>query len=635
MIGISNQLGGDVVGNISISSSSLDSLISFYQTEEIRKFTGSFPDSAVYTVRVTGEERVSYLFRDYFVFTLPDSSDCFDFAEDLNDIPGIIGASVHTGINREYLPDDSEFGYHISSAGLPNGMVNIQSAWDLQRVSDQLITVIDSGIDYNHPDMRNIVSGEYGYIEDDIVPEHGTGVAGLIAAIWNNDGYGTAGMCQASLWNKKISTSDNPGDFTAKLHDIMENNPSVAVANFSGSFDSSAQSSRIGCAEYYNSNRILVTAAGTNGTGGVVIPARYASTIAVSGVNQDGEIAFDRVGSEIDFTAPGWDVLSTTTVNDASGDQWHCKDFRGTSFSSPIVAGAAAFLLSYNPDLYNDDVYNLLAMSASYDGLNPLGYSNSNAFGHGIIQVGAALDSLVQNALVSSTETGYSRSTHTNMGVSSVFFLPGPGHYEGERFEIHHYELEKDITFPTAFTQTPHVWGRGVSTTGWKSNPSLWPHTVDQKRHCEVKDGSASQTGCTLVSYVYKFIDADQPNRVLWYPTDLNNMQWGYAALGRDGITPVPGSSTNAPSLSVFPNPFNARANLSLHVPQASESEVSIYDIRGMKVVTIFSGHVEEGKQDFIWNGQDKNGQNCSSAIYHIKAKIGERTISKSFALVR
>jgi subtilisin family serine protease len=95
------------------------------------------------------------------------------------------------------------------TGGTINADINAPEAWDIITDSNIIVAVIDSGVDYTHPDlaanMWTDANGRHGYdfVNNDNYPMddygHGTHVAGIIGAVGNN-GIGVTGVC----WNVKI-----------------------------------------------------------------------------------------------------------------------------------------------------------------------------------------------------------------------------------------------------------------------------------------------------------------------------------------------------------------------------------------------------------------------------------------------
>ena len=96
----------------------------------------------------------------------------------------------------------------------------------------------------------------------------------------------------------------------------------------------------------------------------------------------------------------------------------------------------------------------------------------------------------------------------------------------------------------------------------------------------------------------------------------------------------------NTPSItklhSNYPNPFNPSTTISFSVPQTSPFvTLKIFNIKGQKVKTLYSGIAEEGKHTVTWNGEDENYNPVSSGIYFYKLKTGKQELSRKMLLMK
>ncbi len=75
---------------------------------------------------------------------------------------------------------------------------------------------------------------------------------------------------------------------------------------------------------------------------------------------------------------------------------------------------------------------------------------------------------------------------------------------------------------------------------------------------------------------------------------------------------------------SNYPNPFNPNTDISFALPVATTGELVIYNMKGQKIKTLFTGEIEaEQIYNFTWNGTDDNGQDVTSGIYFYQLKSG------------
>jgi len=249
--------------------------------------------------------------------------------------------------------------------------------------SEVTIAVIDSGIDLNHPDLKeNIVQG-HNFVdklkpnkpEDDL--GHGTHCAGIAAADVNNS-IGIAGVSGSSKI-MPIKVLDDRGE--AFLDDIAEgiiwaSNNDADVISMSLGIDISIYDDldindlkplEDACNLAWENDAVLVAAAGNSGKdASTTYPASYENVISVAACCQDtGKPWFSNYGkNSVDYIAPGVQIYSTmptyhVTMNDEGFKQNY--DFgSGTSASCPHVAGVVALVKSKKPSLTNQQIRDLL-----------------------------------------------------------------------------------------------------------------------------------------------------------------------------------------------------------------------------------------------------------------------------------
>lgn len=79
-------------------------------------------------------------------------------------------------------------------------------------------------------------------------------------------------------------------------------------------------------------------------------------------------------------------------------------------------------------------------------------------------------------------------------------------------------------------------------------------------------------------------------------------------------------------SISNFPNPFNPSTTIEFSIQNASEIDISIFNIKGQKVKTIANNQYEKGNHSTIWNGNDESGKPVSSGVYLYKLNVNGKT---------
>lgn len=273
-------------------------------------------------------------------------------------------------------------------------LVNAPEVWARGYTGQGIVVaVIDSGVDYTHPDLddniwsnvneiadNGIDDDRNGYIDDvrgwdfvdrDYTPldldAHGTHVAGTIAAERNE--FGVTGIAyNARIMPVRVLDAQGFGtssDIAAGIRYAVDNGADVLNLSLGGSY-----ASDIALAIEYavQRNTVVIMAAGNEAASQPSYPAGLANEwgIAVGAVDQNLQLATfsNRAGTlPLNFVvAPGMSVYSTTP-----GNTYRSLD--GTSMAAPHVAGVAALMLSANPNLTAAQVTDLLTETANPNGI--------------------------------------------------------------------------------------------------------------------------------------------------------------------------------------------------------------------------------------------------------------------------
>ncbi len=258
--------------------------------------------------------------------------------------------------------------------------------------------IIDTGIEYNHPDLKENYKGGYNAITQTNDPlddnGHGSHVAG-IAAAKDND-FGVVGVApEMDIYAVKALDLNGSGSYSniiASIQWAIDNGMHLINMSFGGTSYSKALEDI--CNAAYNSGMLLVAAAGNQGGDGsedkVTYPARFDSVMAVAATDQnDQRASFSSAGPEVEVSAPGVSIPSTVpTSNVKYSDPSGYKSLSGTSMASPHAFGTAAVVKKSNANLTNADVRKILA-DTSVD----LGTPGRDVFyGSGRIDAKAAMD---------------------------------------------------------------------------------------------------------------------------------------------------------------------------------------------------------------------------------------------------
>lgn len=315
--------------------------------------------------------------------------------------PLVLYAEPDYRVQLLLTPNDPQFGslWGLSNTGQTGGTagadISAPAAWETTTGSNLVVAVIDTGVDYTHPDLAANVwvnAGEVagngvdddhnGYVDDvhgyDFVNRdgnplddhnHGTHVAGTIGAVGNN-GIGVAGV----NWNIKIMAlkfldaggGGNLSDAIAAINYAVANGATISNNSwgFNGGF---SQPLYDAIRSAQSAGHLFVAAAGNGNAFGIgqdndqtaFYPASFDlnNIIAVAATDpNDNRAIFSNYGAtSVDLAAPGVDILSTTRNNTYS-------TFSGTSMAAPHVTGVAALVRGLHPDWpYSQVISHMLA----------------------------------------------------------------------------------------------------------------------------------------------------------------------------------------------------------------------------------------------------------------------------------
>jgi len=332
-----------------------------------------------------------------------DGTNAVEVAAQYRALPEVEYAEANTEISLEHEDggrrhvhaDDAMFfqQWGLFNNGQNGGQagadISAMRAWAVTKGSEQVVVaVLDSGVDYTHPDLINniwtrpeiikeyededltdgAVDDQHGFnvVEDNGDPMddngHGTHCAGIIGAEGGN-GLGIAGV----NWNVKIMPLRfMDGDGTGSTKDAIEainyvidrKRAGVNVRIISASWGSTAKSRALEdvIRKAYDEGILFVAAAGNAGTDNDQTP-HYPSSynlgnvISVAATNRNDQLtSFSNFGAKsVHIAAPGEEILSTWLEHGFS-------EKKGTSMATPFVAGVAALVLSQNPKMSVDDL---------------------------------------------------------------------------------------------------------------------------------------------------------------------------------------------------------------------------------------------------------------------------------------
>lgn len=84
-----------------------------------------------------------------------------------------------------------------------------------------------------------------------------------------------------------------------------------------------------------------------------------------------------------------------------------------------------------------------------------------------------------------------------------------------------------------------------------------------------------------------------------------------------------------------YPNPFNPNTNISFSIPENSNVNLEIYNVKGQKVKTLINNNLNKGQHSVTWSGKDDNNKNTASGIYFYKLTFKNQSFMKKMLLIK
>jgi serine protease len=485
--------------------------------------------AAIVEQYVPGQAKVAYENADLSYVTVRFPEEVADRAREnflsaVTTKNGIRYAERNTTLALGYTPSDPQFSDQTAAK-----MVNAPAAWDVTTGSpDVTIAILDQGVMYDHSDLNANMDGSvtnYGkdFVSDDSDPYpvddtkefHGTHVAGIAAAEIDNS-KGVAGISQSSILSGRVADENH----LATAADVADGvswatNRGVDIINLSLSGD--ANPVLKDAVEYAYRNGVLIVAAAGNTSGGAVqYPAAYDECVSVSALTPDGNVApFSSVGSEVELTAPGMAVVSTTTT-DGYGM------YSGTSMAAPVVSGVAALAKS-KFSLSNDELRAHLKDTAVDVGLA------AQEQGFGRVDAREAVTTTSDVTIVDDFEDGDLSEYIFDRGSSGVSVVSSPAYSGSQALEISGDNTEMISTSGlSTYPSAGNTFSYWIRATGGADDVNLTYGVQDHDNRYFVRVDFANDD---LMLFTYKSASSDKLDGVdpslsedEWYEVEVD---WG------------------------------------------------------------------------------------------------------------
>ncbi|MEB3236765.1 MAG: S8 family serine peptidase [Candidatus Sericytochromatia bacterium] len=282
--------------------------------------------------------------------------------------------------------------------------IGTEAAWTRTRGKGVVAAVVDTGVDYRHPDlMANMASTGVSYADSKAdgldAFGHGTHVAGIIGAVADN-AEGVAGVApEVRILPVAVLGAKGGGSIFSIAQGIkyaadygVTHKVRVVINLSLGSATTTEDPISRAAGLYATYKGALPVAAAGNHNGEVGSPARITDYyMAVAATDpQDAKAAFSCFGPQIAVAAPGVDIMNTTPTFrvplNEKGVPLNYASLRGTSMAAPVAAGVAALVWSMHPEWTWKQVRDHVQRTASDMGKA----GKDDIYGHGLVNADLA-----------------------------------------------------------------------------------------------------------------------------------------------------------------------------------------------------------------------------------------------------
>ena len=284
--------------------------------------------------------------------------------------------------------------------------LSVFEAWKISTgLREVVVAIIDTGFNYKHKDLKDALwineaerdgvsgvdddDGGSGYVDDihgwDFVGGdsgvegtidnwHGTHVASLVTNVFPKAKLMLLKAIKFKNNNKRVLFQNESAE--AKLIEAIQYaiNKGANVINVSWSLSGKNPSLKKVFQEAYDAGIFIVASAGNNSTNPEgVEPTNYESTLAVGSINSNYQLSsFSNYGDVVEVYASGGDEGSRQQgiYGAVPGEVDTCDYLSGTSMATPIVAGLAAYIMSFNDEWTPKEVSDIILSTSNHVNVN-------------------------------------------------------------------------------------------------------------------------------------------------------------------------------------------------------------------------------------------------------------------------
>lgn len=502
---------------------------------------------------------------NYILVSTPRGDAIQDIAKELVQYTEIAYVQPNTKVKKEFVSQEP---YYYKQWHLPK--IEAPKAWDVTKGSSNVVVaVIDGGAQKDHPDLKHsivspidMVTGSSNYIPDD----HGTHVAGIIAAAFNK--YGTAGIApNTKIMPINVFEGEYAETFTiaAAIEYAVKNGADIINLSLGDYAYDYVEDYAI---QYAVKNGVtVIAAAGNEDTDMDFYPAGYPNVVAVSATDRDDNITyFSNFGKNIDVSAPGEAIMSTI-----AGSRYGAYD--GTSQATPVVSGIAALILAKNPFTTVAEVQSILKKSAV-----DYGYRGWDMFyGNGRVSAYKALS--LTSLPISNFNSPSSFSVTGNNRMSVSFTAP-----KNTKLTVQ-IQNANGKTVKTLLSNK--AWNGGKATVYW--NGSLDNATY-------ASNGN------------YKFV------------VSLTSNKGNFRTHKTISVKNTMPATVSAPAVTYYSPVAQSKLSLPVNISKPAKVTAQVVNAEGKLVKTIWNNaSVSAGSRTLSWDGKNENGKYIGDGTYKVQ----------------
>ncbi len=316
---------------------------------------------------------------NWFLIEIPGKNDFIDqqdleyqnienMTHQIKNIPGVVSVEKNYIFTVSYIPNDPSYSnqWHLPKIGNPEA---IDRGVGINFTSSPKVAILDSGINWAHSDLSahvisniDMVGSQYGASD---YLGHGTHVAGIVGAVYDNSIYGVGITPLVSLMNIKVIRDNGSGSGSELISGLVyaADHGSDVISMSLGNGGNCPSSVQDAIDYVYEAGNVVIAAAGNDNLQGLNWPGSCNHVISVAATDSnDAKASFSNYGNLsgnfVDVSAPG-NLIYSTLKDGTFGVM------SGTSMSTPVVSGVAAMMLSTGmPPSDNDQLERILYTTA-------------------------------------------------------------------------------------------------------------------------------------------------------------------------------------------------------------------------------------------------------------------------------